>query len=74
MSVGGGEGAQEGGGVEEPGVEEVGGLAAGFEGVGAEGKDGGGEADGEEVGFVSWGWRCRGGCHCQEMCDILEPL
>lgn len=50
--VGGGDGAEEVGAVEETGVEEIGGLPAGFKSVIAEGEYPGGQAGLEEGGFV----------------------
>ena len=53
--VGGRDGAEEVGAVEEAGVEEVGRLAAGFQGILAESEDFCGQAGLEEGGFVRGG-------------------
>lgn len=50
--VGGGNGAEEVGAVEETGIEEIGGLPAGFKSVIAEGEYPSGQAGLEEGGFV----------------------
>lgn len=52
LGVGGGDGAEEVGAVEEAGVEEVGRYAPGFQRELAELEDGAGEAGVQEVGFV----------------------